>query len=497
MGIVKKQVYKNTIVSYAGMVIGFVNLILLYPRFLTSEQLGLFQLLISITILYSLIASMGVPSIIVRYFPFFRTEDKTHGGFGVIAGRLALIGFIASTAVFFILKPLIISSFTQKAHLFVQYYYYLVPLAFFTIFFNFLEAFGKAIYQSIYSAVLKEVVLRLLTTVAMLALAVNWIDFEQFIAIYIAINGFICLCLFISLALSGQFSGRKTTGENITITNKEIINFGLFTLLSTAVYILLQNIDKYMLSAMAGLTIGGVYSLYSNVAMVISVPAQALSRTTYQIVADSWKSKNMAAISEVYSKTSIIQMVAGCLLFIGIIVNKDNMLAILQKKYFYDQYNVLIVICLGFLVDITGGLNTYIITTSHKYRLITALVSIACVVCIALTYLLIPKFGGMGAASAYLITITGINFCTWFYIKVRFKMQPFTYMHLIVILISGITYFAGNYFWHMRNVYLDIVIRSLVTAIIYVTLSYVFHVSDDLNDKIIAIMKKFGFLSKS
>jgi O-antigen/teichoic acid export membrane protein len=135
MGIVKKQVYKNTIVSYAGMVIGFVNLILLYPRFLTSEQLGLFQLLISITILYSLIASMGVPSIIVRYFPFFRTEDKTHGGFGVIAGRLALIGFIASTAVFFILKPLIISSFTQKAHLFVQYYYYLVHfLLYFLIF---------------------------------------------------------------------------------------------------------------------------------------------------------------------------------------------------------------------------------------------------------------------------------------------------------------------------------------------------------------------------
>jgi O-antigen/teichoic acid export membrane protein len=436
---------------------------------------------------------MGVPSIIVRYFPFFRTEDKTHGGFALIAARLALIGFIASTAVFFILKPLIISGFTKKAHLFVDYYYYLVPLAFFTIFFNFLEAFGKVIYQSIYSAVLKEVVLRILTTIAMVALAFTWINFEQFIAIYIAINGLICLCLFTSLTSSGQFSNRKTTERNATITNKQIVNFGLFTLLSTAVYILLQNIDKYMLSAMAGLTIGGVYSLYSNVAMVISVPAQALSRTTYQIVADSWKSKNMAAISEVYSKTSIIQMVAGCLLFIGIIVNKDNMLAILKKKYFYDQYNVLIVICLGFLVDITGGLNTYIITTSHKYRLITALVSVACVVCIGLTYILIPRFGGMGAAGAYLITITGINFCTWFYIKVRFKMQPFTYKHLIVIFISGVTYLAGNYFWRMPNVYLDIIVRSLVTAIIYGALSYVFQVSNDLNEKINSTIKKLSF----
>jgi hypothetical protein len=37
MGIVKKQAYKNTIVSYLGQAIGFVNLILLYPRFLTTE----------------------------------------------------------------------------------------------------------------------------------------------------------------------------------------------------------------------------------------------------------------------------------------------------------------------------------------------------------------------------------------------------------------------------------------------------------------------------
>jgi len=490
MGIVKKQAYKNTIVSYAGMVIGFVNLILLYPRFLTIEQLGLFQLLIALSVLYSLIASMGVPSIIARYFPFFRTEDRTHNGFAAFTGKLALVGFALSTLVLFIFKPLIISSFTQKAHLFVEYYYYLVPLAFFTIFFNFLEAFGKVIYQSIFSAVLKEIVLRLLTTFAMFALALKWIDFQQFIVIYIAINGFICLCLLSSLAVSGHFSYDKKATKKEVIKSKEIINFGLFTLLSSAVYVMLQNVDKYMLSAMAGLAIQGVYSLYSGVAVVISIPAQALNRTTYQIVADSWKSKNMANIAEVYNKTSIIQMVAGFLLFIGILVNKDNLLAILQKKEFSDQFNVLIMICLGFLVDITGGLNTYIITTSHKYRLVTALVIVWSLICIGLTYILIPIYGGMGAALAYLITIAGINFCAWFYIKFRFNMQPFSYKHLIVILISAIGYFAGHYFWRMPNVYLDILVRSIFTATVYGLLTYVFNISADVNDKINKVIER-------
>ena len=494
MGIVKKQVYKNTIVSYAGMVIGFVNLILLYPRFLTTEQIGLFQLLIGLSVLYSLIASMGVPSIIVRYFPFFKTEDSTHNGFVRLMGKFAFVGFIVSTTVFFILKPTIVSSFTQKAHLFVEYYYYLIPLSFFTIFFNLLEAFGKVIYQSIYSAVLKEVVLRLLTTFAMFALALGWINFQAFIIIYISVNGFICASLFISLAITGQFSYRKTDTEHATIKNREIINFGLFTLLSSAVYVMLQNVDKYMLSSMAGLSVQGVYSIYSGIAIVITVPAQALSRTTYQIVSDSWKAKNMDNIAEVYYKTSIIQMVVGFLLFVGIIVNKDNLLALLHKKEFADQYSVLIVICLGFLVDITGGLNTYIVTTSHKYRLVTILVIIWSLICIGLTYAFIPKYGGMGAAGAYLITITGINFCTWFYIKHRFKMQPFTYKHIIVVVISVISYFAGSYIWRMPNLYLDIAVRSTFTAAVYGILTYFLHISVDVNEKVDKTLIKFKIL---
>jgi len=494
MGIVKKQAYKNTVVSYLGQAIGFVNLILLYPRFLTTEQIGLFTLLITLSVLYSLLASMGVPSIIVKYFPFFRTEDRTHNNFLRFTGWLALLGFVTSTLLFFVFKPLIVASYAQKGKLFIQYYYYLVPLSFFTIFFNFLEAFGKVIYRSVYSAVLKEVVLRLLTTVAMVALAFGLINFQQFIIFYVGINGLICIALLISLMISGQFSNKRSGNNELVISKNEVINFGLFTLLSTTIYIMLQNVDKYMLGAMAGLQVLGVYGIYSSVGAVINVPAQALSRTTYQIVADSWKSKNMAGIAEVYYKTSIIQMVVGCLIFIGILVNKNNLLSLLNGKQYSDQFNVLILICLGFLVDITGGLNTYIVTTSHKYRLITWLVIIWSIVCVLLTYVLIPKYQGAGAAGAYLITITGINFCTWFYIKYRFKMQPFTYKHLMVFVIATITYLAGYYLWRIPNVYADIVIRSGFTTAVYIFLSYIFKVSEDLDDKINRTLKRSGLL---
>jgi O-antigen/teichoic acid export membrane protein len=172
--------------------------------------------------------------------------------------------------------------------------------------------------------------------------------------------------------------------------------------------------------------------------------------------------------------------------------------AVARNKEFTDPkyFTLFLVIGLGFLVDITGGLNTYIITTSHKYKLITILVLLASIFCIVLNYILIPKIGGMGAAIAYLITMTGLNFCTWFYIKYRFKMQPFNYRHLLVLVVSAVSFLAGKYFWRMPNLYLDIVLRSGVTTLVYILMTYLFKISEDVNEKINSTWRKLKAIIK-
>ena len=496
MGIVKNQAYKNTAISYIGIVIGYVNLVLLYPAYLTTEQIGLFQLLVGIALLYSLVASFGMPSIIIRYFPFHKSEDQTHNGFIYWVAAFSLVGFILSTLLFFIFKEVITANYINKAPLFVRYYYYLVPLTFFTIFFNLLESFGRAIYQTVYSGFLREIVLRILTTVAILLLAKGWLDFTQFIIFYILIYGLISILFFINLSLSGKFSYKFNKTQFLKIKNREIVAYGFYLLLAGTVYVLLQKIDLIMLGAMIGLSAVGVYSTFFNIATVITVPAKALNRITYQLIADSWKEKNMDNIADIYSKTSIIQMIVGCLLFIGILINKDNLLKMINKNEFSEQFNVFVIIGLSFVVDITGGLNAHIIASSHKYKLVTALVICATLFCIGLNYFLIPLYGGIGAAFAFLITTTVYNFCTWFYIKYRFKMQPFTSKHLLVIGISCISYFVGAYFWKIENLYLDILVRSSITTLVFGFIIYVFNVSFDINEKIDSTLTKFNIIKR-
>lgn len=497
MGIVKKQAYKNTIVSYTGIVIAYINAVLLFPIVFpkTSSEYGFYNLIISVSVLYSLVASMGIPSIMAKYFPFYRTDDKLHNGFIHWSAILSIASFLCATFLYVVFKPLIISNFIDKSPLFVRYYYLFIPLSLFIVLFNYLEMTGRIIYQTIYSNVLQNVLLRLLTSVFLVMIIFKIISFQEFIYLYVAANGLISLLLLISIAASGKFSHKISDYRFKAIKKREVVGFGLFTLVSSSVYVLLQKVDTLMLSAMIGDAEQGIYSWYFNIAMIISVPAQALSRTTYAIVADSWRSNDMANIADVYKKTSIVQMVVGCLLFIGIIVNRENLYAIARHKEFTDPkyFALFVTIGLGFLVDITGGLNTYIISTSHKYRVITLFVIIATVFCVTLNYFLIPLYGNMGAAIAYLAAISCLNFITWFYIKYRFKMQPFTYKHILVLLITTISFLIGHYLWRMPNVFADIVVRSGVTAVCYGLFTYLFKISPDINEKVdktLALLKK-------
>ncbi len=488
MGIVKKQAYKNTIISYGGMVIAYVNTVLLFPYVFpdSTSEYGFYNLIIGISVLYSLVASMGIPSILAKYFPFYRTDDGRHNGFMHWSAALSIVGFLTATVLYIVFKPLILSAYVYKSPLFVRYYYLLIPLSLFVVAFNYLEMTGRIIYQTIYSNVLQNVLLRLLTSGFLLMIIFKWINFQQFIFLYIAANGAISLLLLVSIAVSRKFSYKITDYSFKAIQKREVVRFGLFTLISSAVYVSLQKIDVLMLTSMAGETEQGIYSWYFNIALVISVPAQALSRTTYAIVADSWKSNNRANIADVYYKTSIVQMAIGALLFIGIIVNRENLYALVSNDKLTDPkyFNLFIVIGLGFLVDITGGLNTYIISTSHKYRLVTLMVLVASITCVILNYFLIPVYKGLGAAIAYLVSIGALNFITWLYIKYRFKMQPFGYRHLLVVVIAAVSLAAGYYLWRMPNVYLDIIVRSSVTAVCYGLLTYLFKISPDINEKV-------------
>ena len=130
----------NTIISYAGIAIGYVNVILLFPNILNEEQVGLTRLLLTISEMFAQFAALGFVNMSVRYFPYFRDKAKQHHGFLFLLLSVPMLGFGLITILFLLFKPTISDYYRENSGLLLDYYYYIIPLAFFTLLFNLFTA---------------------------------------------------------------------------------------------------------------------------------------------------------------------------------------------------------------------------------------------------------------------------------------------------------------------------------------------------------------------
>lgn len=103
MGIVARQTTWNTLLTAAGLALGFVNMALLFPRYLDPGEFGLTRLVVSIAIIGAQVAQLGLEQAIIRYMPYFRGRSAQHGGlfrFALLVGTAGASVVIAVMALF-------------------------------------------------------------------------------------------------------------------------------------------------------------------------------------------------------------------------------------------------------------------------------------------------------------------------------------------------------------------------------------------------------------
>ncbi|MFC5284578.1 lipopolysaccharide biosynthesis protein [Pedobacter alpinus] len=492
MNLLKKQGFYNSITLYIGTALGFFNLIILFQRVLTAEQIGFFALMSSaITLLYTQIAAIGYSSVITRFFPFFKSDDKKHHGFPTYVFKVTAIGFLIVTAFYVFGKEYILDfkSAAKGSSYFFKYYYLIVPVALFTLWYNLAETFARTTFHNILPSFLREVFLKVLTTVAVLLVYFGWIDYQGFVYWYVGANALILLILLLYLKRLDLLRF-KATQPAVKEKSPEILKYGLYSMLAGGSFALIQNIDVILLKVYTTEQNVGYYYTMFAIAMVISLPAKALNTTSYQIIADAWKTDDLQKINKIYKKTSLVQFIIGCLLLIGLIANWQNILVMLKKPEYVNYYSVFVVVAIGFLFDITGGLNGAIISFSKKYKLVMYILVSAAALCAFLNVLFIPKYGMLGAALAYSLTMFALNFTYWAFLTFKYKLQPFNFTYIKVVLMGFLVLTLGIYIPYLNNFFVDVIIRSGLMSLVYVGLIFTFKISPDINEAILQVINK-------
>lgn len=176
-------------------------------------------------------------------------------------------------------------------------------------------------------------------------------------------------------------------------------------------------------------------------------------------------------------------MIFSLLIFLGIWANIDNLLMLLPAKYAHIQW-VIFWIALGSFIDMSTGINNTIIGTSPTYKIQSLFMVIFVVIIIVSNAIFIPMYGIEGAAFASAISMLIFNVMRWMFLWKKYKMQPFNYKFLIVLLIGILIYILVRFIPRINPFYIDLTIRSIIIFVSYISLVWILNLSHDITERL-------------
>jgi O-antigen/teichoic acid export membrane protein len=489
MGIIKKQSIQSTILTYIGVAIGFVNSAILLPRFFTTEQVGLFGFLNSLSSIVATLATFGIPLITIKMFPHFRSEEKKHNGFFSLTVIASIIGITSGLIFFLLFKNQLISE--KNAANSYAYFSILFCIVFASrvIFRNF-DSYVRMLYKTVLGTLLEGVGVKLFVFAALISWVLLSYKFDFVFMAYalaLASAGIILLLYIPRLKLSLNYKQFKA---KLGDRRKELYTVGFFGIVGSLGTIIVLEVDRIMVSNMIGLDANGIYSVAFFFGLFVSVPARGLRRIATVIISDSWKENKLDNINSIYKKSCINQLLISGYLFLGIWFCIDYMFDFMQPEYTNGKY-VILFIGLAQIVDMITGVNGEIIITSKYYKYNTYFIGGLILGVVGLNYLFIPIWGINGAALASLIAMIIINALRFIFLYHKFKFQPFTRNIVINIVLMLVVYGLMMLVPTVHNSILGILISGTILTLIYWVPAYFLNISDDINTSIDKVIAKY------
>lgn len=480
MGIIMKQSLRTSVLSYLGIALGYVNVVLLFPVFLSPEEFGLTRVILAIVTVASQFALLGAGNSIIRFFPEFKDPDSGHKGLLGLGMTVAMIGFILSAAILLIFKPAIVAHYSEKSPLISEYFWIVIPFLGFEVLFQVFRSYSRALLHAVINISLKEVLIRILTLAMLIIYHQGWLTFDQFIGVFVGQYVLITLLLMAYLIGIGELKiSLNRVGLSKDLRNR-MVNYSLFTILAGTSALFVMNIDVLMIQHIVGLDAVAFYAVAFYVVSVINVPRNAINNIALPIISAAWKDQKTDEIQSIYRKSSVNQLAIGLLLFIGIWANHEWLFALLPEVYSDGKW-VLFWIGIARLIDVSFGVNGGILAITDLYRWETWFGLGLVVASIVLNLILIPMYGIVGAAIATGLSLVLVNLSRYILIKIKLGIGPFTGKTIVILAIGAGAYFISTLVPELANPHLDLVVRSATIVLIYLPLAFAAKVSEDAN----------------
>lgn len=489
MGIIRKQTIAGTVYTYLGVLIGFLTTGIIMPRILSTDQVGLLNLLIAYSGLLATFANAGTMGATIRDFAFYRDDDKEHNGFLFNILIINLGGAVLCAAVYFIFRDMLAEASVEKSAIFAHYMFYLIPFTLAVQFFNVFDVYHRVLYLAVRPTMLKEFLQRALILVA---LGVYWffgIDFDYMVLMYFLAVLIPTVLLVTSLIGTKQLHLRPNKAFLTPERKKSLLSVCSYGIVTTVSGMLLYNIDTIMVNHYLGVSQAGIYSIAFFFGTLVVMPSRMLKKIAGTVISESWVKGDMSTVQSVYTKSSITQSAIGVFLLLGMWVNIDNIYEILPAEYAAGAY-VILFIGLANLIDMTTGVAGVILSISEAYRYYTLFALVLIASAVGFNIILIPIWGLAGAAIAAMFSLLIFGAIQMQFLWSRYRLQPFIGKHLLLVITAALAYLAAWLVPVITPFYVDLFVRSTVLTVVFAGLMYILEVSEDANKTVGIIINR-------
>lgn len=458
-------------------------------KFLQPKEIGLTKVIYEVAFLVSIFVQLGTSASAMRFFPYFKNEKNGNNGFFFYLLIMPTIGALIFIPLYILLKDPIGAFFSKNAALFVDYYYWVIPLILFLAYWAVFETYSTLQMRIVVPKFIREILVRVLLLVVYLSFAFKILDLNGLVGCYILVYGIAMLLTFIYVSRIGTVSLKHDFFFIDRPLGTKIRNYTFFLIFSALSGSILSQLDLFMVSSQLGLGYAGVYTIAFYMATVIDIPYRSIATISAPVAAKALKEDDFETANQLYKKVSLHQLIAGSSIFLLIWINIDNIFAIIPNGDIYAAGKwVVFFIALSKMIAATLNFGATLISFSRYYYWGLFFTIFITIIGITTNLLLIPRLGITGAAVATLITT--ILLCTvqqWI-VLLKVKGNPYS-TGMIKQLILLLTLFGINFLLPVwtSNPIADGLYRTIIIGIIGLIALYKLKISDE----ICLVMDKF------
>lgn len=388
----------------------------LVVKFYGAEVYGLVVLGFSLFVFMGVLGRLGIDINLVKHYSL--EENRLDIG---LFYRAVLISFLFSaflSVILFFSKDFLSNTIFKKPNLAPYLIWVAISIPFWSLTIV-CAGYLRAIKKNHWFAFLNNTG-RFIFTILFLILLAKFFS-SHLVAIKAHTYGVILLAGLAFFLCLKSLGGLSLKSEN----NTWLFIRGAFPMmLSASMLILMGWIDTFILGIYESELNIGIYNVALKVAMLSSFTLQAINSILAPKLADTNQKGDMVAFSRLVRFSTKYIFIFTAITVILILICRSWILALFGSEFVAGSF-ILVILCLGQLVNsLAGSVGVILQMTGHQ-RIYQNIIFIALILNIILNFVLIPVYGGLGAAIATTVSIASWNIIGSIYLKKKLGIQSY------------------------------------------------------------------------